>query len=503
MAQKKHETFAFGSVLEALTKGLYPDKRHVLREFVQNAFDALRDLRVSDKTSLLRPIVITIDRPSITIYDEGIGMDEEQMGQYRYLGYSEKLAQTHVGFRGIGKYSGTAIAKRIIVSSTTKGSKTKCQVTIDAEAMFEHLRNERNPDLNQVLEQHTHIETGKVEKEESHFTFVELRGILPDSEDLFDDDLLIKYLSETVPVPFDAASPFTAEIRRKLHANVPDFFESLLTVQDRKVFRRFPANIRPPEFIPVYETEDHDSPLIAYCWYCQHKDKGQIPDRDLRGLFYRVKNFAVGDQTTTRRDFWQTMAHQAFYFFGDVHLCNPNIVPTSDRTDLEDNKTRGEMRKRCKVISQRLNRQAQTEAGERKFQDSLQSTIELVRSVRQDKESGSLSIAEKPTVEFQVTQSINEVQRRIGRVSRKAAGAELQLVKRGEKVVRQAQELLAELQDNGGKLFDVTKATSMGEDGKKVFSIVTEILQDEFGHDFDLYQKLIRKITARLKEAFS
>ena len=46
MAKKPtRERFAYGSVLEALSYGLYPDKRHVIRESVQNAYDGLYELR--------------------------------------------------------------------------------------------------------------------------------------------------------------------------------------------------------------------------------------------------------------------------------------------------------------------------------------------------------------------------------------------------------------------------------------------------------------------------
>jgi HSP90 family molecular chaperone len=45
------ERFAHGSILEALSKGLFPDKRHIIREFVQNSFDSIYELRTRCKTS--------------------------------------------------------------------------------------------------------------------------------------------------------------------------------------------------------------------------------------------------------------------------------------------------------------------------------------------------------------------------------------------------------------------------------------------------------------------
>src|SRR5947208_8214059 len=103
MAQVSEERFAYGSVLEALSRGLYPDKRHVIREFVQNSYDGLYELRKMHPGEPLRTIDVKVESPSIFIADFGIGMSEKKMREYRYLGYSEKDPAQQAGFRGIGK----------------------------------------------------------------------------------------------------------------------------------------------------------------------------------------------------------------------------------------------------------------------------------------------------------------------------------------------------------------------------------------------------------------
>jgi len=112
------QRFAYGSVLEALSRGLYPDKRHVIREFVQNAYDGLFELRKNHPNERLRPIEVKVQSPSIFIADDGFGMSENKMQEYRYLGYSEKERTEQAGFRGIGKYSG--LASRTRSSSTQR-----------------------------------------------------------------------------------------------------------------------------------------------------------------------------------------------------------------------------------------------------------------------------------------------------------------------------------------------------------------------------------------------
>jgi HSP90 family molecular chaperone len=77
--------FVYGSVLDALGPGLYPKKRHVLREFVQNACDAVHDYEEYSGEPQEDPIEIRFQPPSITIFDRGMGMERKRMRQYRYV----------------------------------------------------------------------------------------------------------------------------------------------------------------------------------------------------------------------------------------------------------------------------------------------------------------------------------------------------------------------------------------------------------------------------------
>src|SRR5260370_28644919 len=173
MARAKEERFAYGSVLEALSRGLYPDKRHVLREFVQNAFDSMAELRKTSPKSPLGPIEIKIEPPSIFIADSGIGMLAEQVKQYRYLGFSEKQPSTHAGFRGIGKYPAIPVAENIIVDSSPLGEAKRYRAVIHADKMMAALQKEKNPPLEKILRHNTEVsETPGARADD--FTFLEV-----------------------------------------------------------------------------------------------------------------------------------------------------------------------------------------------------------------------------------------------------------------------------------------------------------------------------------------
>src|SRR5438105_9991247 len=134
--EKRDEYFAYGSVLEAVSQGLYPDRKHILREFTQNAYDALGDLRRHEPTAHLAPVEITVSPPSLIIADKGLGMSDETMRRYRYLGFSGKERGTHAGFRGIGKYSAVGVCDKLIVRSSRLGESKSYQVVINAAEMF-------------------------------------------------------------------------------------------------------------------------------------------------------------------------------------------------------------------------------------------------------------------------------------------------------------------------------------------------------------------------------
>jgi hypothetical protein len=71
----QREEYAYGFIIEVLTRGLYPDKLHVIREYVQNAYDAILGWRRASGDSGYGRIEVKIAPPSVFIYDNGVGMD--------------------------------------------------------------------------------------------------------------------------------------------------------------------------------------------------------------------------------------------------------------------------------------------------------------------------------------------------------------------------------------------------------------------------------------------
>ncbi len=58
------EEYAYGYIINALAGGLYPDKFHVIREYIQNGYDAIINWKKisKDKTSSIK---VVLNKPSI------------------------------------------------------------------------------------------------------------------------------------------------------------------------------------------------------------------------------------------------------------------------------------------------------------------------------------------------------------------------------------------------------------------------------------------------------
>ena len=496
------ERFVYGTVLDALGQGLYPDKRHVIREFVQNACDAVREYDRRTHSTSVEPIEIRLRPPSITIFDRGIGMSSKQICQYRYVGFSEKDRAQSVGFRGIGKTSGVAVASKIIVTSSRLGQGTKHTVEIDVDGMLQRIREERNPPLEELLSEFTEVSHQRAAEDE-HFTFVELQGIREDSKELYDADILGEHLRRNLPVPFDPEFPHGKEISQRLCMNVPDFFEARVTLNDGPLYKPFLSHCQAPEFETVFLRDDSDEAL-AYCWYCKHASKGQFPDRRTRGLVYRLKNFAVGTPQLTRATLWHYTPERAFYYFGEIHLLDGELVPSSDRTQFEDNAARKRMYERCTRITKVLNRRAGTESEQHRFESVLDQADETFREQEMRLKRGELLAELGDQSKYDVKKTLEDVEKRLLRAGgrKEKSSRDEVLIARGKKIHKKGKRVLQGLSRaaSKGELFDITKAVPLGNEAKTLYALVVGVLREELARHPKTLERVLKALQSAIRQ---
>jgi hypothetical protein len=509
-SEKRDEYYAYGSVLEALSQGLYPDRKHILREFIQNAYDAVRDLRRQSPRAQLEPIEVTASPPSLIIADKGVGMSRETMQRYRYLGFTEKQIGSHAGFRGIGKFSAISVCDRLIVRSSMLGDAKSYEVNIDASGMLKRIQDEKNTPLEVLLRDYSQI-SEQSEMSDLHYTFVELHGIRKDASELLDESSIRPYLIRVAPLPFDPAFAYGGEISSRLQQVDPQFLEVELTLNRKGLYKPFLENASRPDFKEIF-AEEASSDLLALAWFCQHRGKGQFREpgdgesqgrrhRD-SGLQYRLSNFAIGDSMLTRKTLWHTTPERAFYFFGEVHVLDSSVVPTSDRDEFEDTSGRKRLYDRCREIATILSFRAGLESQQQRFTEVVKAGQRLVADTQAELEGGKLESELKGDKDYQVQRVLEDLSKRL-KQSARSRNKDDKEVRRAKQVIRRAERLRRTLKASDARqhlLVDIKKVLKMDAKTKAVYDTIIEVLRDEFRSEPQRFATIVRKIHQALRE---
>ena len=492
MATRAIERFAYGSVLEALSRGLYPDKRHVLREFVQNAYDSIFELRKQDAKAQIQPINVKIQPPSIFIADHGSGMRRSEVQQYRYLGYSQKQRGKHAGFRGIGKYAGIGIAEKIIVDTSPVGIPKQYRIIFHADRMMAESEQGKNAPLEEILRQHTEFSEADAPAED-HYTFVELHKLSDEAGALLDANDIHAYLSRTAPVPFHPDFKYGKQIADKLKDNVNDFLAVDLILNSDHVYKPFFTNCQEPEFDPVL-FNDKEEAVLAYSWSCQNSNKGQLEPKDLAGLVFRARNIAVGDGHLSRKMLWKATPERASYFFGEIHVLDPNVVPSSDRTDFEDNHARTQLVERCIRIRSNLSRKAEQESKIRRFDEVLDRSLDTVSKREREVRARQVPIELRDQVLYEVRQIEENVRKRLHGPKTSAT------TNRAKRLMSRTRRLLRSMRTQSHVFFDLSAELKFDDRLRTLYEAVVEVLKEEFADDPERLESAISRIHKYARE---
>ena len=104
-------------LLANLARGIYGHEA-VLREYVQNACDAYKELPILPDYPTINIRVVSED--TITVQDNGVGMDERRIKDCKKIAVSPKAAflGEMTGFRGIGIWAGFQECDRLEIETT-------------------------------------------------------------------------------------------------------------------------------------------------------------------------------------------------------------------------------------------------------------------------------------------------------------------------------------------------------------------------------------------------
>lgn len=498
----QRQDFAFAYILEVLTQGLYPNVFDVLREYVQNAFDAIDKHRKAYKRKNYK-IKLNITDNSLFILDNGMGMDESEMQKYRYVGYSGKRANESAGFRGIGKLSGISVAEHLIVTSKTQGAKAAQLIKFNAKKMLEEIlilkRQGKNKPLNDLIRDNTEFTTIE-DDSDNHYTLVQLQNIRPEHSQLLDPLLVADYIAKICPVPFNEWFAYAAEIEKEILTNVPDYFFVPHYVNDQPVFKPYVTELDRPRFYYIVE-EENEKP-IAYGWACKHKEDSQLSDIGPRGLSFRIKNISIGDFQLVRKMLWHKNSHLAYWFFGEIHVIDEDVIPSSERSSFEDNAARQRLVMRTeKIMISQLIKQAQAASGRKNAEKKRLALRELVENTELDLEEGRIA---KEMLVYRAAKIISASER-LKKSLRQFKGKKKAEAKN---LIDEAGDLVNDLnigsdtkQEIQGA-YDIKQEVALSREESRFYDIIIDCLKDVLTGDPDRFALVIDRLHGKMLEEY-
>lgn len=335
-------------VISILTRGMYPDPRDAVREYIQNAVDAGS-----------KKVNVKIRQNSVVIQDDGCGMDRDLLRKALRIGVSDKNPKKDVGFMGIGIYSSFHLCDKIDIYSRMENNEPYL-LSMDFEGMRNLLKEQKElrlngdidsnklTDLQTLLEKYIKLsDEGELTKKDFAFkgTRVELIGLDSNFYGLLSNFEEIKgYLKEVIPLHFDKENfKWGEQIEDKIIDICKEHnakFELIhLNLQVNGIVEELFRPYKDSDFhndspqSPHFEVLKKGRTFIGIIWGCLNSTRNKISTKDLRGFLLKKQGFAVG-QRENLVSYFGSRTHFDRYV-GEVVVVNNDLLPNASRNDLE------------------------------------------------------------------------------------------------------------------------------------------------------------------------
>ena len=412
-------------LLETVTRGMYSQPFHSVREYIQNAYDSIRKAR---RKGLLKPtegeikVQIDKDRRRLSIVDNGGGLGPEEAAVNLVdIGHSEKARTSegsghNAGFRGIGRLAGISYCKKLRFE-TSSGDGNKCTVEFNAAGINRLTKPGQEPTtIANAIRENSKVNEIRCETGQ-HYLKVTLEGLEPGSPFL-DENMLQDYLALHAPVAHDTGGWFHENAIERLaeEAGHPESLENVrvlicdhegrLKKDIRRPFRNTfqTANARGGKRRTVRVKGIRSLPIsgapssMFWGWLAEHDREGALADVPYAGIRIRMHNIAVGDHTIIEKLF--TTASHARWCFGEIHITDLSLIPNSQRDEFEASpqweRAKGRLREEARALEQAIRQESsqrnQSVAGLEKV------TRELIEQAKDGIAGGFNSHEEKQSI---------------------------------------------------------------------------------------------------------
>lgn len=512
-----------------LSQDLYPRKLEVVREYIQNASDALDSFAeishiIDDGTEPL--IKISIQGRSLLVYDTGIGMDADDVAKLRRIAYSEKKVGKEAGYKGIGRLAGIAVADKLKISSTSYGDPKLHHFEFRAKDMRDEVDENKRKGViesaTEVIMRHTTLWSDDIDPKD-HYTIVEIREIAETCNDLLDASVLQEYIGDIAPVDFAPDFKWGAALSDKLRQNVPDYSPKTIYLAKRngeriRIHKPYIDEmfVSQPEEVPITDPTD-PSKVIAFCWYATKGQKilgelrpsgkiftvegdGVAKKKRFAGLVYKLFGFSVGDRSLPARTLWDKSEVRAKWYTGEIHIIDKGVLPTTDRSDFVENHARDVLYQAGKRVSSALNKRAQQISDNRKAYSDTERLRQWLENTQQSLKDEKFDRSSLKRLREDTAKSLEVLRLRQSKCTDDAIKAYL------GKVSQFGREISTELESRkpNGKhpIPDISASLGMTSKAKKVYDIIMQTLSGHFKDDADEYYSVSNEIVESLRRRY-
>ena len=204
---EKHQTKIGKNLIEILMYSMYDDAKVVLREYVQNAYDAINeavDIGILEAAKYGYVNIILDNRHrSVHINDNGTGIVKKFAAKKLLdIADSFKDGKNTAGHYGIGRLTGLQFCERLIFRTSAKGEDEYTEVVFDSN-MARMILNDTNDHRNaeEVVNSIATVKFGP-EEIDKHYFEIEMENIRKDYSQLLDEDSVREYLEEVAPIDY-------------------------------------------------------------------------------------------------------------------------------------------------------------------------------------------------------------------------------------------------------------------------------------------------------------
>lgn len=337
-------------VISIITKGMYPDPKDALREYIQNGVDAFA-----------KNLAVKVRQESIIVEDDGIGMNHDILRKAVRVGVSDKNPTKNVGFMGIGIYSSFHLCDKLIIYSM--GSEDiPNRLEMDFGGMKSILNEQKEKRLNneikseELVDLQTLLEScislsdnGELAKEvfPVRGTRIELTGIEGEFYTALSGfDEVSDYLRNVIPLHFDKdqfkhADEIETHIAKICEEKNQKFeiINLILQVNSRaeklfRPYRNIDFNKTATPLEPTFYNIESNGEFFGIIWGCLNSVRKKLDNKNLRGFLLKKQGFTIG-----KREFLVKFFPRGNTFFdrysGEVIIVNQKILPNASRNDIE------------------------------------------------------------------------------------------------------------------------------------------------------------------------